>query len=137
MLTNNNKTVITSKMTKDIQKKIVAYRKAKKISQDELAKLLGVPRSTYAYHESKAQDLSVHFIEQVASALNIDYKDLFPVPTFTNLREPRFELPKSESLILTNFERKIIEKYRLLPMEARKEVRELVDRLYEETKVKK
>ena len=137
MITYKNKTIITSKMTKYIQKRIVDYRKAKKISQDELAKLLGIPRSTYAYHESKAGDLSVHFVEQVASALKIPYNELFPVPEFRGLKEPRIEFPKGESFLTTNFERKLIEKYRLLPTEARKEVRDFVDRLYEENKVKK
>lgn len=131
----NNKPKTTGKKTKEIQNRIISYRKAKKISQDELAKLLNIPRSTYAYHENKATDLSINFIEDVANALNIPFNDLFPV--FIRLNEPRPEQPKVESFVTTNFEQKLIEKYRMLPTEIRKEVRNFVDELYNEHKIKR
>ena len=134
MITEDRFSVFDSKSTKKIQERIIRYRKEiKKISQDEMARLLGVPRTTYAYNESRATDLSIDFIEQVASALNIPTKHLL----FDMIGEPPPPRPKVESFITTHNEQKLIEKYRLLPTELKKEVRDIVDNMYADYKIKK
>lgn len=127
--------------TVELQERIVKYRKQFNINQNKMAEMLNIPRSTYAYLEKKATKLSIYFVEQVAAALKIPtewiwYGEKNPEPTIIRQPTPKPE-PKPDFLTLTNSEKKIVEKYRLLPLEARKEIRELVDNLYLQIKMKK
>ena len=134
MSLNNNSTLFKGLNTLDIQKRIIEERKKAKLSQGELADKLDIPRSTYAYHEKKATELSIEFVEKVSNALNVPYDYL--CTGILSLRSPEPPKQEAEGFPVTNKEKKIIEKYRLLPVEARKEIQSIVEDLYSKYKIK-
>lgn len=61
--------------------KLKQIRKDKKLSQNAAAEKMGVPRSTYAYLENKADTLKIYQLFPVAKALGIDLAELIPGAT--------------------------------------------------------
>lgn len=64
----------------DIKKNIEGIRKSKGISQEELAKMLGVRQSTYSGYFSKNNSFKFSLILEIADKLEVDVIDIISFP---------------------------------------------------------
>lgn len=60
-----------------IGQRILSRRKAMALSQDQLAYTAGIDRTTVGYIENGKQNVSISMLCKIATALQIDIKDLF------------------------------------------------------------
>ncbi len=58
-------------------KRLRGLRRSKKISQEEMAEILGVHKNTYAMWEKNPGKMSAKWLPQIAKALDTDPIDLF------------------------------------------------------------
>ena len=104
-------------ITENIRKKIVFYRQRMGYDQDEIADILGIPRTTYWYKENSAVRLPESFFTafaeacQISPSIFLDIDDQEPV-TATNLQQTG-----GKNLQLSPKEERIIKMLRLLPYE--------------------
>lgn len=61
-----------------VGKKIKAYRQRKKLSQEELGKLIGVGNSAISAYELGKNSLTLSMIFKIAKVLEVNVNDLFP-----------------------------------------------------------
>lgn len=62
---------------KQLAKNIIAARKEKKLSQEELAHLADIDRSNYGKIEQGIQDCRINTLLKIANALDVDIKSFF------------------------------------------------------------
>ena len=60
------------------QNKIRTVRRAAKVTQDELAKQLGINRATVSKYENGEISLSLKMLRKIAAALHVDWTELVP-----------------------------------------------------------
>ena len=60
--------------------RIAEVRKAVKITQEELAKKLGINRATLSKYENGTIDLSLSQLQKIAEALGVEVWDLLDAP---------------------------------------------------------
>ncbi len=60
----------------DINQKIKDLRKSKKLSQKDLATIIGVAQPTINYFESRGKDLTINQLESIATGLGVSVKEL-------------------------------------------------------------
>ncbi len=132
-------------MSNDTQKTILAkmlikLRKAHKLTQEQVANILKVKRSTYAYYERNVIP-SPENISRLALIFNVSVHELmfgapdphdFPIPN--NLGSPKPEVDNFQpNLSLNNQERTLMSHYRLLPDNLKdkvfKDILDLADKL--------
>lgn len=65
---------------KEIGTRIKAHRQAKGMTQEELAHLLNVKRSSVLNYENGSQKISIHMAYTICELFNLAPKDLFPQP---------------------------------------------------------
>ena len=58
--------------------KLRRIRKEKKLTQEQLASLVGISRSTLTHYEEKNHRISPNMLRWLANALHIDIQDLQP-----------------------------------------------------------
>jgi len=66
-----------SDVLKNFGKKVLFYRKQKKLSQEELAELAGLHRTYIGQIEAGLRNVAIKNIWKLAKALNISPKNLF------------------------------------------------------------
>ncbi len=129
-------------MKKPFTEKIKEARKVKKISQEEMAKILNIPRSTYAYKE-KTNNFSQNEITEMCSFLEISLEDEEkPYTPFGIINEnenqlvfesPILRLPNqtddSKQIFATNAEVKNLKRIRLLGEEKTARLLEFLEKL--------
>ena len=129
-------------MKKSFTEKIKEARKVKKISQEEMAKILNIPRSTYAYKE-KTKSFSQYEITEMCSFLEIllDNEERPYTPFgFINKNEnqlvfesPILRLPNqtddSKQIFATNAEVENLKRIRLLGEEKTAKLLEFLEKL--------
>lgn len=64
-------------------KSIEQLRKAKNISQVEMAQILELPVSTYNVYENGNRKVPEQIAKKIAKVLNVEVKDIFLPATFT------------------------------------------------------
>ncbi|BBB91795.1 MAG TPA: helix-turn-helix transcriptional regulator [Methylomusa anaerophila] len=107
-------------------KRLANVRQDKGLSQNEFAKVLGIPQSTYAGYEVGKRKIPLELIERVANALEVSStfliagKDVSPP-----IADP-----------YTPQEQTIIKKYRTLDERGKKAVDDTLEREYEFVKPK-
>jgi transcriptional regulator with XRE-family HTH domain len=97
-------------------KQLIELRQTRGLTQEELAKALGVTRDAVAYYESKAQNPGAEIIQMLASYFKVS-ADIFLVKETSSPRKPG---PKSK------LERQL-EQIRGLPKDKQKLVSDLID----------
>lgn len=55
----------------ELRNRIIRFRKEKNMTQDDIAKAMGISRSSYAYTESKATRISTDFLIKLSEILDI------------------------------------------------------------------
>lgn len=73
-ITNIN---MSQELLKNFAKRLKYLRKARKYTQDDLAAMSGISRSTIGMVESNKRDITLDKIEKIAKALGIEAKELF------------------------------------------------------------
>lgn len=101
----------------DFGKRLAAARRAKGLSQEAMAKLLGTTRVNIGYYERKATNPTLEFIQRCADALDISLSDLIgaAVPKTGHKPGPISKLQQQ------------IEEIRRLPRSRQRFVSELLD----------
>ncbi len=74
----------------DFGKKLIKFRKAKGLTQQRLADMIGVSRRVIAYYEGETKYPPVHFIVPLAKALNITTDELLGVKKTKEMLDNRF-----------------------------------------------
>ena len=116
-----------------LAKSLIAHRKSMGLTQSQIAEVIGIKRSTYAYYERETMP-SVEIIEKLAKIYNVTPGLLmFPEETqqgktFSLQDDDTFEMPKIEFATLTEREQSFLVKTRLL---SPAEKQELIDKLDE------
>ena len=116
-----------------LAKSLIAHRKSMGLTQSQIAEVIGIKRSTYAYYERETMP-SVEIIEKLAKIYNVTPGLLmFPEETqqgktFPLQDDDTFEMPKIEFATLTEREQSFLVKTRLL---SPAEKQELIDKLDE------
>ncbi|MBA3607020.1 MAG: helix-turn-helix transcriptional regulator [Chthoniobacterales bacterium] len=72
----------------DFGKRLAAARRAKGLSQEALAKLLGTTRVNVGYYERKATNPTLEVIQRCAEALSVPVADLIGATAPKNGRKP-------------------------------------------------
>ncbi len=132
-------------MKNSINEKIRNIRESKKISQEEMALKLNIPRSTYAYREKSGRftenDISVicDFFGIVKEALQMDEKVFVPFgrvnedETQLILESPALKLPfhsdDTKQVFVTNDEAENLKRIRALDEEKAKKLFEYLEKL--------
>jgi transcriptional regulator with XRE-family HTH domain len=62
----------------DVGRRLQFYRKAKRMTQQEMADAVGIPRATYANHETGRQRVAADLVWRVAVVLGADITNLLP-----------------------------------------------------------
>jgi len=72
---------------------LVRYRKARNLTQEELAKLSGINRAMIAYYETSPVDPSASSLLAIAQALNLSMEELLSVkkPSPEDAQSPVFD----------------------------------------------
>lgn len=85
---------------------IQAIRKQLKVNQDDLAKTVGLNRTSIVNIEKGRQKVLIHTLINIASALDADLKDLLPIefPHNIFIANTQFdELPEGEQQAVVQF----------------------------------
>jgi len=77
-----------TKEAPEFGKRLAAARKAKNLSQEAFAKLLGTTRDNIAYYERKASNPSLEFIQRCIEVLDVSVADLIGVEQPQNGHKP-------------------------------------------------
>jgi transcriptional regulator with XRE-family HTH domain len=70
----------------NFSKNLIKFRKERKLTQDELAKLSGLTRRMIGYYEKEASKPPIDNIEAIAKALNITINDLLEKKDSTEIQ---------------------------------------------------
>jgi transcriptional regulator with XRE-family HTH domain len=62
----------------EFSEKLKATRKNRGIKQREIANILNVNRSTYAYYEAGKTEPSIIALKEICNFFNCDYSDILP-----------------------------------------------------------
>ena len=123
-----------------LAKMLIKLRKAHKLTQEQVANILKVKRSTYAYYERNVIP-SPENISRLALIFNVSVHELMfgkldpaYIDGITGLNDPDLDIDKIQvHPTLTKQERILISNYRLLPDNLKdkvnKDVTELADKL--------
>ena len=84
----------------DLGKRLASIRKQKGISQEELARQLGVSRRIIAYYEAEAKNLPAHLIKKITTALNVSSDELLGLKA-----APKQELTREEIRLWKRFKK--------------------------------
>ena len=83
----------------EFNKRFIELRKAKQLTQVELAKALGVTRDVIAYYESKAQNPGIETLQSIADFFNVSPDFLLGVEPTTKKRGAPSKLENQLNLI--------------------------------------
>ena len=79
---------------REIGKHIASYRKEQNITQEELAKKLGIKQSAMALYESGKRRLPLSLLLPLAEILFVEIEDLLGVPKKKEKRGPKSNLQR-------------------------------------------
>lgn len=83
----------------EFNKRFIELRKAKQLTQVELAEALGVTRNVIAYYESKAQNPGIDTLQKIADFFQVSPDYLLGVDTSTKKRGAPSKLENQLNLI--------------------------------------
>ncbi len=116
-------------MPNDIQKRIIELRKKAKLSQDEMADKLEMPRTTYAYNETRAKRFSDEFINKLAVYHHVStyfIRNGLNENKIVDLNSPVTNEPGKRPFTFTNSEKKTVEALRCLSVERQLEIKKMI-----------
>lgn len=67
---------------------LVVARKRRGYSQEDMAKLLGIDRTTYNYKENGINQFKIDEINKILLLLKVNYEDIF-VPSLSQIKETK------------------------------------------------
>lgn len=118
-----------------VNERIKKYRLSAFITQDEMAKALGMKRSTYAAKESKGT-FDAMLLDRIASILEVDMRvflsdaPLLPIKgTLGDVQKSPFKKDESNADLFTNNEKELIRLYRNLSGSDKSKIRKLAKEL--------
>ena len=130
---------------KIIAEKIRSIRKACGFTQQQVAAVLNVDRSTYTYYETGKTTPDIHTVKLLANLFNLSVDDLLSdeaeVSQMNDVVSP--EPPDEENLLpetanrLTRTERELLLYYRALPIQERVKMMQILHDLAKETNTEK
>ena len=92
--------------------KLRYYRKSNGFTQKQIAEILNVDRSTYAYYESGKSMPSLDIVAKLLKIFKVDYSELFGAPV-----QSRPELSEGDKMYMTDLtgdEKKLISRFRIM-----------------------
>lgn len=113
------------------------YRKKMGFTQQEIAKILGIERSTYAYYETGKTQIPTMKLHTLAKLYAVDLNDFFDFESGITLNASEKEKSeKTEVGKLSKEERELLAKVRLLGSDIkREELYEFLEKLSKEDKM--
>lgn len=108
----------------NLGKNLVYYRKLAGFTQQQMAEMLNVHRTTYTKYETGDSEPSVENLKRIAEVLEIDIAMLFEADG----EEPMLS-DVSDELMLDAEQRNLLRKYNALSREDREEVNKLLNEL--------
>lgn len=139
----------------EIIKRIKAKRKEKNISQSEMAEKLGIPRTSYAYHESGKFEIGLAYLGKIANILDASIFDFIKskdnnedvVPdmpvidkaeTILRQRTPTLIDPiETYVCVLSSNENRLIDQLRMLSSDFKSKIYLQVDKEYKNKRIKR
>jgi len=106
------------------------YRKKMGYTQQEVASLLGIDRSTYTYYETGKTEIPVKKLEVLAKLYCVDISDFLELDMVTLSSSDKEKRQKTEVGMLSTEERQLLAKIRLLDSAAKRmELRQFLEQL--------
>ncbi len=109
------------------------YRKANRLSQNQVAEMLGMQRSTYAYYETNKSRPTYEALRKIAAFYNVSLEELiFDVSDEAQLNSdsPEYDKGWNEEKYLSElsqFERSVILGVRLMSNENKRELMKFIE----------